>query len=304
MLYEFKNGRIITKSIEYSVAYHCNSKCSGCSHLSPFSGRCFPPVLEFSADINRLSKVLHADVIRLLGGEPLLNPDINQFIKIAGESGIADHVMVTTNGSLLHKMDDEFWKNVDYVLVSCYPDTWLKENLTVLRERARFFNTKLWFHVLETFRTTIVTKPHPKDWITGIIFRTCRDVHLFHCHMIHEGKLYKCAVPPFLPEYLSKMQTHVYDPEHDAFDLYGAKDIFKRLKAFLTSSRTMEACRFCLGYLGKIQDHHQLSSEFLSNPELQDITRKKDLDRNKFFSECAKYFGRRVLEKLNGKKLW
>jgi hypothetical protein len=304
MLYEIKNGKIITKSIEYSVAYHCNFKCSGCSHLSPFTSKYFPTVDEFSADIYKLSKVLHAGVIRLLGGEPLLNPDINQFLKIARDSGIADHVMVTTNGSLLHKMDEQFWKSVDYVLVSYYPETWIKENLTVLRERAKSFNTELWFHMLESFRTTIVTKPHPKDWITGIIFKTCRDVHLFHCHMVHEGKLYKCAVPPFLPEYLSKMGIYGYDPIRDSFDLYSSKNVFLDLTNFLISSKTMEACRFCLGYLGKTQKHQQLGSEFLLNPERQDITRKKYLDRKKFISECTQYCRRRILEKLNRKKIW
>jgi len=26
---------------------------------------------------------------------------------------------------------------------------------------------------------------------------TCRDAQIFQCNMIHEGYLYKCAVPPF-----------------------------------------------------------------------------------------------------------
>ena len=53
-----------------------------------------------------------------------------------------------------------------------------------------------------------------------MIFRTCKNVHASHCHMIHEGKLYKCAVPLFLPEYLLKLERDGYDPANDAFDIH------------------------------------------------------------------------------------
>ena len=304
MLYEFKNGKIRTKSIEYSVSYHCNLKCSGCSHLSPFASRKFPSLDSFSKDINRLSQVMHADVIRLLGGEPLLNPDINRFIKIAKLSGIADHIMVTTNGCLLHKMDHPFWENIDYLLVTWYPSSWIKENIISLKKRAKEFNTRLWFSMQSDFRTTIVTKPHPNDWVTGIIHKTCEDAHLYHCHMLHEGKLYKCAVPPFLPEYLSKIGGYSYEPALDAFDLHSSKNLYQNLIEFFTSTKAMQACCFCLGYLGKRQKHHQLSAGLVENPRLLNINRTKHLDRFKFVKECVQYYRRRIIEKLSDKHLW
>jgi len=305
MIYEFKDGKIITRAIEYSVSYHCNLRCSGCSHMSPFIGKKFPSVESFSLDINKLKEGLHATDIRLVGGEPLLHPEINSFIKIAKESGIADNVMVTTNGLLLHKMSDEFWENVDFVSVTLYKGAEPKEKFVQLfKDSARESNTKLRLFSNPIFRTTIVTKPHPRDWITNIIFRTCKNAHLYHCHMIHEGRLYKCAVPPFLPEYLSKVALNGYNSEVDAFNIHSDHDLFEELKKFLISFKTMEACRYCLGYVGKFQEQHQLTTDYISNPQLQNITRRTHLDYYKFLKETVRYYHRRALENLSKKQLW
>jgi len=304
MLYELKSGKVITKSIEYSVSYHCNLRCSGCSHMSPFLGKRFPSIESFSSDIHQLSKGLHAEIIRLLGGEPLLNPEISSFIKVTKKSGIADKIMVTTNGLLLHKMNDDFWENVDFILVNLYPGAPLKERLGYFKERANQFHTRLWMDPVSKFRTTIVTDPHPRDWVTGMIFKTCKDVHLWHCHMIYEGKLYKCAVPPFLPEYLSKMGKDGYDSAREGFDLYKTRNFVEELKDFLLSPKTLEACRFCLGYLGKWQDHHQIEAQSISDPGLLNITRKEALDRNRFLKECARYYIRRVASKFLREQMW
>ena len=250
--------------------------------MSQFLSKKFPSIESFYSDITQLGKGLHANEIRLCGGEPLLNPEINSFIEIAKKAGIADQVSVTTNGLVLHKMNDDFWENVDSVVITLYPKVHLEEKLIEEFKRyAKQSNTDLTLFPNPSFRTTIVTQPHPKDLITDLIFKTCDNVHLHHCHTIHEGKLYKCAVPPFLPEYLAKMGMAGYDPAQDAFDIHKAKDIFHELKAFLLSSDTMEACRYCLGYLGKSQAHCQLKPEVISDPSLDKITRKEYFDLHK-----------------------
>ena len=239
------------------------------------------------------------------GGEPSLNPEISTYIKEAKESGIADTVIITTNGILLHKMDDNFWEDVDVVSITAYPGYEPKEkSIKIFRERASESNTRLELNSRSVFRTTIVTEPHPNDWITDMIFRTCKNVHAFHCHMIHEGKLYKCAVPPFLPEYLLKLQRDGYDPANDAFDIHNSSNIYSDLKRFLMSQRTIDACRFCLGYVGKIQKHHQLGTEYVHHPMRQNIRRTTHLDAKLFLKKSLHYYGRRWFEQLTGKQQW
>lgn len=307
MLYTEENGKLVTNSIEYSVAYHCNLNCNQCSHLSPFMDEPFPCLDSFRDDLFSLSKVMHAKVIRLLGGEPLLNPEIDKFVIIARQSGIADTVMVTTNGLLLHRMSDIFWHNVDEVLVSLYPDVSLPESYFVMQQRARAHNTRLWLQFIDTFRTTILTAPGEKNLTTSLIYRTCKDAHLYHCHMVHEGMLYKCAVPPFLPAYLNTTK-HVYDPLQDGIPIHGRSDLAADLKRYLSDKDALDACRHCLGYLGRRIPHSRLSARKSpgdeTSPGPRQVTRKNSLDYKMLAKEACGFYARRLAESLTGLKKW
>lgn len=305
MLYEIRDGKIQTKAVEYSAAYHCNLKCAHCSHMAPFVSSTLPPVESFAMDVGRLSEVLHARDIRIVGGEPLLNPQIVEFLKVARASGIADTVMVTTNGLLLNSMKDEFWENVDFIWFSQYPGASPKDRMIEkFRAKAKETNTRFDVDPTFYFRTTITTEPHPKDWTTRMIFKTCGSAHRFHCHMLHEGRLFKCACPPFMPEYLAKLGRNGYDSSADAFYIHQSENLFEELRDFLFSDEPLEACRNCLGYVGKWQGHRQLKKDVIEHPEKERITRGTHLDRRKFTQEVALYYLRRGKEKLTGQPQW
>jgi organic radical activating enzyme len=281
MAYAVEGGKIVTRSLEYSAAYHCNLRCAHCTHLSPFADATFPPFERFAEDLDALNGFAHTRVLRLLGGEPLLNPSINDFLVHARKSGIADRVMVTTNGILLDRTDGTFWRHVDLVLVTRYPGISVDETIGRAVPKARAYGAELWVVSMQRFRKTIVTEPHSADWITRAIFRTCGDVHRHHCHMIHEGFLYRCAVPPFLSRYLSRLGAPPYDPRADGFPIHGAKNPVEELSDYLDSPIPPAACRWCLGSVGKETDHVQLSLPQTTNPASLGITRERDLDMEK-----------------------
>jgi cyclic pyranopterin phosphate synthase len=305
MLYRIENGKVHANAIEYSVAYHCNLKCSACSHMSPFISKGLPPLESFVEDITALSKALHVKDIRLLGGEPLQHPQIVDFLKAARASGIADTIMLTTNGLLLHGMKDEFWENVDFIWLSLYPGRQPPPKaLEHIKARAKESNTRLDLDHTSHFRATYVTEPHEHGWMTDMLFKTCGSAHRYHCHMLYEGRLFKCAVPPFLPEFLARMGRNGYDPAKDAFDIHGAKDLFEDLRTFLYTPKTLEACRHCLGYVGKREAHHQLDPVVLANPAAETRSIRTHLDKRLFVQESVRYFGRRIKEQVTGKPQW
>lgn len=305
MIYQKVDNKIITVGLEYSVSYHCNMRCSSCSHMAPFISKKFPSINSFEKDLRKLNQYLHTQNLRLVGGEPLLNPEVTEFIIIAKQSGIADTVMLTTNGLLLHKMKKEFWDHIDFISITLYPGYYPSdENFKQFKKIAVETNTKLRIFENPIFRTTIVTKSHPYDLTAKMIFKTCKSAHLYHCHMIHEGYLYKCACPPFLPEYLAKVDPKIdYRPFEDGFSIHQDDDPLGCQK-YLLDSKTLNACRYCLGYVGKFQGHHQLGNETLKNPKLMNISRSNSLDKYKFFKESSRYFYRRGKEYLLNKQQW
>jgi hypothetical protein len=202
-------------------------------------------------------------------------------------------------------MPDEFWANVDEVRLSLYPGARPAERLVEqAKKRASESDTRLSIWEYSNFRTTMVTEPHPADLVTDMIFRTCKNAHLFHCHLVYAGWLYKCSCPAYLGEYLERLGRPGYRAETDGFDIHGATDLQKELWRFLTDRKTLNACRYCLGYLGHEKQHVQLTIEQTRNAASLTITRKTHLSKKALVRESLDYLRRRTTEFLTGKPAW
>lgn len=71
--------------LETHVADMCNLKCRGCMHFSNIAIHPnYPDLQKFERDFRRLSELFsNIFIIRLMGGEPLLNPGLGEYIRIA-----------------------------------------------------------------------------------------------------------------------------------------------------------------------------------------------------------------------------
>lgn len=97
---------------EFHIVEHCNLKCAGCTHFSPLAREEFLDPLEFERDINRLAVLTGGNTrfINLLGGEPLLHPQICDFLKLCRKAFKNTIIRVVTNGIKLPDMPIEFWE--------------------------------------------------------------------------------------------------------------------------------------------------------------------------------------------------
>ena len=96
-----KSKLLSIESLELQTSYHCNLSCKGCSHCSPLENESFFDVDKEIENLKLLTNVLHIKIVKLIGGEPLLNKNIVYIIKKLKENKIADEVWVATNGILL-----------------------------------------------------------------------------------------------------------------------------------------------------------------------------------------------------------
>src|SRR5262245_61688613 len=96
-------------SFVYNMTEHCNLTCHGCDHAAPLLPEKFAALDQFKADITALEPVFHSEQMRITGGEPTLHPNLLEFIEFARFSGIADWMILVTNGVLLHEMPERLW---------------------------------------------------------------------------------------------------------------------------------------------------------------------------------------------------
>ena len=288
MAYPVRAGKIWTRTLEYSAAYECNLRCAHCSHLSPYTNEPLPSASSLAADLERLAPVLHTPEFRLLGGEPLLNPELVQMARMVRESKIADRVAVTTNGLLLHRMDDSLWEHIDTLRITLYPQASpTAETLSKTEARAHATGTILCVTRRPRFRAIALTQPQPDDLTARLIFMGCQSAHVRQCHMLSGGLLLKCPLPLGLPGLLQRLGGAKYEAARDGLDLHAGGDLFTRLRDFLTDQTPPECCRYCLGDAGVLVPHEQLTRSELQDPALRPVTRAQYLSRTRLLRGLA-----------------
>lgn len=249
MTYKIRNGKIQASLCEVNVVHHCNLSCRACSHLSHLSKKYFVNPDQVLNDFSALAPYYHPQHVRLLGGEPLLHPNLLDVIDAVIESGISETIRVVTNGVLLDRMTDRFWQKVDQIYISIYPDCGIsKEKLNYFRHKAGKHDIELNIKFYKHFRESYSEYAAESD-LAQRIFSTCQIAHTWRCHAIFEGYFFRCSPSLLIPRILQK-ETHT-NIWIDGLKITSSEDFTDRLREFLSSKKPLNACRYCLGSVGK-----------------------------------------------------
>ncbi len=226
--------------LEFHIADHCNLNCKYCEHYSGLVKEPKFPVLEkFAQDFQQL-KIFIDDigVIRILGGEPLLNPEINEYVKLSRQLYPYSEIYVVTNAILLPKMPDDFFEtlkeNNAAIWISFYQPMQSKmykiQNL--LKSKGVLFGIS---PLMKEFTVKQTLKRHDNE---QEIFLQCFQSH---CNNFYEGKIAACFLP-FTTKYFNAYFNKNL-PEDGALDLYEENLTTEKLKKFLITP--FERCKYC-----------------------------------------------------------
>ncbi len=232
---------------------------------------------QVERDLKRLAPVYRPRELRLIGGEPMLNPYLTDILRVVRAVDFSPVVRMVTNGMLLDRLSDAALGLLDEIEVSRYPDVPVApEMMDALRKRAKQAGTRIVEARYPEFRATFV-RPRSPDPLAEQIFRGCKAGSLWACHAIRDGRFYKCPQSIYVPE-LAKL------PLDEGFDLHAAehetpRQLFAALWAHLERHERMESCHHCLGTMGQKSPHKLVSrsdwgqegdapAEILLDPEL------------------------------------
>jgi hypothetical protein len=215
-------------------------------------------IRTYEKDCKKISELTNGKIgdIRLLGGEPLLHPDICEFLAITRkyfpEINTKDQIGIielVTNGILLHEQSDNFWeicrKNSIGIFISDYP---VKLKMKIIKEKAEQFNVqlkinseKLQFHKAGSAYQWVKI---PID-ISGLQnskknFGTCFLAG--NCSQLVKGKIYKCCRIAYINYFNTAFNKKLMVEENDYIDICGVKD-GNELLHLLTKPASF--CRYC-----------------------------------------------------------
>ena len=231
-------------SLEYHITNHCNLNCAGCSHFSPLCEPWNESFDEFKVEWDRVHKKgLEIRRIRILGGEPLLNPEIGKILEYIRPLFPFSDINVVTNGILLGKRKEEllpiFIKNRISLTISMYPGLELDYGellkgfpLVEVYDKAGFWNISL--HTGRAFDESLA-------------YYNCFSGSIARCRFLKDGRIYPCCVIPNLPHLVNYFQELRYTELGEAsmwewgisIDEHSVEEIEK----FLNSPNPM--CAFC-----------------------------------------------------------
>lgn len=259
-------GVIVPPSnLELIVADHCNIACRQCNHASPVMKKWNATAEGVARDLARLAPIYRPRMLRILGGEPMLNPQLTEIIRVARRSGIAEHVQLVTNGLLLDRLDDSAWDLLSEVEISIYPAAGVTDAMI---EKARMkgirHNTVVNTCVYPEFRMTFCSRPAQDKALVEEIWMGCKMAQVWGCHAVRDGFIHRCPQSIYIA---------MLGGDHGAAEGLSLHDepavpLQPRLLAFLNAAGPLKACWQCAGSSGKTIDQ-----VFLVRREWQ-----KDLD--------------------------
>jgi len=228
--------------LEYHISFHCNLKCAGCTHFSNIiSGERFGDLDHFCNDLMRLQELFWGiGKIRLMGGEPLLNPELPEFIYASRAAFPDADIRVVSNGLMLRgdmiQVLDAMRVTATYFDVSMYPPT--ASSIERIASICSSHGVKL------------TVTPDISDFTAGMNTHGCSDpvtTHracpASHCAYLCDGLISTCAMPQLIDIYNEKYGLDISGSDSDVTDIYeedlDGYALLDRLKS------PMDICRYC-----------------------------------------------------------
>lgn len=231
-------------SLEHHITDHCNLNCAGCSHFSPLCKPWTEDLETFKKEWSIVyDKKLQIRRIRILGGEPLLNPDLDKMLIYLRSLFPDSDINVVTNGILLKQQKPKllpiFQKNNISITISVYPGLGLDlQNILYGFPKIEVYNKAQFWNISLQKESTFI----PKN-----AFQGCFSATDAHCSYLKNGRIYPCPILPNIPHLIE------YFPELKNFPI-GKVDVeeggitikdhsIEEIESFLTKEN--QICSFC-----------------------------------------------------------
>ena len=255
--YTIANNRVVTRSLEVNLVDHCNIRCWGCCALSPMleEESIAPSVLQ--RDLAVAKTCLEPTYLKLVGGEPLLHPNIVECLTVAKASDVGTILSMTSNGLLLGNAPDELWQLLDAITISFYPQVALKEPaMTNIRTKAERFSVTLNLKYQDNFVDMTRSEAMLDERINQAIYDDCWLRR--RCHRLESGVLYTCTRPPAYRKLFPEQKTEYLA---DGIKLENRDGMAEDILAYLISDQPLNTCRNCRGGSAELKPHRLLSTK-------------------------------------------
>ena len=235
----------------------CNLNCKGCSHFSSlFTSPEVYPLETFCQELERLSQICDIQTFYLLGGEPLLVKNLDEYVTIARNYLPKTDLRIIINGllipSLPQKILDSIRDNNINVSISRYPLT----SKMIDKIYAILDANKIYYKIFHEVR--IFTVPVCLHGGNNPV-KSRSNCGCDPCFLLRYGKIYKCAIEAMRYKFEERFGIENL-PKPVGVDIYAPN--FPLLLAMLYGN--VEMCHWCS------EQPRKIPWRPTNNPKLED----------------------------------
>ena len=247
---KFKNKRLKPQSkLNYFCLHmvdHCNLNCKGCDNLAPLAQPYFENLEVFEKDFKRLSELSQGNIdsIGLMGGEPLLHPDLIKFFPIAREYFPKSNIQLITNGILLLKQNEEFWRAAAEskieIITTKYP---INIDHDLIKRTAKSHRVKFkYYSSTGTILKTISFLPFNIEGTSNEYDSFTKCHHANTCVFLRNGRMFPCSIAPNIHHFNKYFNQNLLLSEKDSIDIHAAASMNELLEFF---AKPIPSCKYC-----------------------------------------------------------
>lgn len=230
--------------IDYHVTDHCNLNCAGCNQFGTLAKPWYVSLEKVRRDWELVrEKNIQIGRIHVLGGEPLLHPELDKILILLRELFPNIGLVVYTNGILLPQLKEKLLPIFRDCRVTLFLSEYQHLNINYA-EIKRGFPMIEGYRVYDFINTSLHTNP---DFNNDESFRHCNFNVLWKCRLLKDDHIYPCSMIPninHLIDYYPELKDTVLGKmniEDNGIDIktHTAEEVEEFLK------HSIPACAFC-----------------------------------------------------------
>jgi organic radical activating enzyme len=223
--------------LETMITQVCNLSCEGCTNYSDLNHKGYVKWEDGKQDIAKWLNVVDIPDFGIMGGEPLINPEVYDWLYGIRELMPSSQLRFTTNGLLLHKHPDIMKTMLDIGNIVFKITAHTNDSRTKLGIK-NIFNQYKWEVVTEFGITRWKTDNNVRFQVnypttfTKSFQNAYEDMMPFHsvpikaydiccqqtCPLLYNGKIYKCSTAGLLKDTLARFNNPNIDEWEDYID--------------------------------------------------------------------------------------
>lgn len=228
----------IIPHIEIHAVDHCNLNCAGCVHFSPICQDTIPNTARRIEDIGKIRSISNNILsMFIMGGEPLLNPDLILYLEEARRQLPASDIQLVTNGLLIPLISDKLLTTIHMnkitVAISEYEPTYHLRGKIVKRLREYEIDYMIRpYDKKQKFNKPLTVSSNTKH----------KNICISDgCVNINEGKIARCPTLMYIKDLNDRFGFH-FPTE----GIYNLEDVHSCEELNSMMQENVPLCRYCI----------------------------------------------------------